>query len=231
VLCMCESRTIHRGVSGAVVVAGIVVSAWGATAAQERRNVREPAVTQPQTAALEVGDTRANLQTAFDNEINAKERYLAAAKQADREGYPYVAQLFRACARAEQVHADQHVHAIAVSGGEARALLQRLSIGTTPENLRVATDLETYEATQLYPALLAKARAEHLPAAVRSIGFALAAEREHVRLLTAAQQTLDQRLAVRTFFVCPGCGRTVETRDARQCPNCFTSARRFIRVM
>jgi rubrerythrin len=229
-LFMRESPRIDRGVLGAVVAVGIVVFAWGAGTAQERGKAPEPVVTQPQAAAPEVGDTRANLQTSFDNEINAKERYLAAAKQADREGYPYVAQLFRACARAEQAHAEQHVHAIAVIGGEAKALLQRLSIGTTAENLRVAIDLETYEATQLYPALLARARAEQLTAAVRSITFALAAEREHARLLTAAQLTLDQRLAARTFFVCPMCGRTVETQDARQCPNCYTSARRVIRV-
>jgi len=229
-VCVRDSRTIRRSLLGAAVVAGLVVSAWGATAAQKGAKVPGPAAAAPQAESLVVGDTRTNLQTAFDNEINAKERYIAAAKQADREGYPYVAQLFRACARAEQVHADRHVHAIAASGGEARALLQRLSAGTTAENLRVSIDLETYEATRLYPALLERARAEHLTEAVRSINFALATEREHVRLLTTAQQTFDHRLAARTFYVCPLCGWTVESPDARKCPNCFTSARRFIRV-
>lgn len=94
----------------------------------------------------------------------------------------------------------------------------------------MAIDLEAYEATRWYPALLEKARAQGLPAAVRSINFALAAEREHVRLLTAAQQTLDQRLAVQTLVVCPMCGRTVETPDAKRRPNCFTSARKLVRV-
>jgi rubrerythrin len=209
---------------------GVAVPVWGVTTAPERVKAAEPSSVQAPAAAPELGDTRINLRTAFDNEVNAKERYLAASKQADREGYPYVAQLFRACARAEQVHADQHVHAIAMTGGEAKALLQRLTLGTTPENLKVAIELETYEATQLYPAMLEKARAEHLSDAVRSINFALATEREHVQLLTAAQQTIDQRLAVRKFFVCPTCGRTVESPDPGHCPNCFTSAKRFIHV-
>lgn len=117
---MCDSRMRRPGTSGILLVLGILVPAGGATVAQDRAKAPEPAVTQAQAAAPEVGDTRANLQAAFDNEINAKERYLSIAKQADREGYAYVAQLFRACARAEQAHAEQHVHAIAATGGEAK---------------------------------------------------------------------------------------------------------------
>ena len=231
-LFMRGTRALNRSVLSAVVVVvvGIVLSAWGTTTAKESVKAQGKTATPPDTAALVVGDTRANLQQAFDSEINAKERYLVASKQADREGYPYVAQLFRACSRAEQVHAEQHVHAIAWTGGEARAMLQRLTLGTTAENVRTSIDLETYEATKLYPAMLKQARAEHQPEAVRSISFALAAEREHARLLITALQTLDQRLAKRTFYVCPMCGRTTEVLDFKKCPNCFTSAGRFIRV-
>ncbi len=223
-------RAVPRGLLCVVVAVGIAVAALGGTAGTERAKGPEAPVSPAPAVPPVVRDTRTNLQEAFGNEVNAKERYVAAAKQADREGYPYVAQLFRACARAEQVHADQHVHAIAWTGGEAKALLRRLALGTTPENLRLSLELETYEATQLYPALLAQARAEHQPAAVRSLTFALAAEREHARLLAAALKTLDQRLATRTFYVCPMCGRTVESLDFKKCPNCFASARKFIRV-
>ncbi len=223
------TRAMAWGVLGAAAALGLAVAAVGVPPDAKRESIPEaPAPAAP----LVVGDTRANLQNAFDQEMNAKERYLAAAKQADQEGYRYVAQLFRACARAEQVHADRHVHAIAWTGGggEAKALLQRLALGTTAENLRASIDLETYEATQFYPALLARARAEHLPAAARSMNFALAAEREHARLLAAVLETLDQRPATRTFYVCPMCGKTVESRGFKECPNCFTRAGKFIRV-
>ncbi len=57
-----------------------------------------------------VDSTRGNLQSAFKNEVNTKESYLGASKMADREGYPCVARLFRACARVQQVHAAPCTH-------------------------------------------------------------------------------------------------------------------------
>jgi rubrerythrin len=225
-----DGRARNRGGRGIAVAMAVALAATVPTLAAGPRKAPEPAVPQAPVDTLVVGDTGANLQVVFANEINARERYAAMANVAEREGYPYVAQLFRACARAEQAHADQHMRAIAWTGEEAKALLRRVSLGTTAENLKAALDLETYEANTLCPAFLARARAEHMAAAVRSMNYALAAERDHVRLLAAALQTLDQRLAARTLWVCPGCGRTVESLDFKQCPNCFTSARKFVRV-
>lgn len=224
-----EPRALFRGILGAVTAAGLAAALGIASGAPDAKAPAVPAG-PPVPAAPEVSDTRTNMQEAFTNEMNAKERYLLFAKQADRDGYPYVAQLFRACARAEQVHADQDVRAIAWTGGEAKALLQRMASGTTAENLQTAVNLEAYEATQLYPAYLARARADHAPEATRSLNYALATEREHVRLLTAALETLDQRLPARTLYVCPGCGRTVEARDFTKCPNCFASAGKFTAI-
>lgn len=221
-----EPRTWTRGVLGAVVAIGVAVAALAATPAAKKT---EAPVT-PVFMGPEVHETSANLQNVFAGEVNAKERYLAAALQADRDGYPYVAQLFRACARAEQAHAEQHVHAIAWGGAEAKALLQRMALGTTEENLRASVNLETYEATQLYPALLARARADHNTAAVRSMNFALAAEREHARLLAAALATLDLRRATDNLYVCAQCGKTVESRSFAKCPNCFARASGFVSV-
>jgi rubrerythrin len=225
-----DSRAVARSFLVAAVAMGVALAAWGATPTGVAGKSPGPAAPPPEAAAPAVGNTRANLQVAFDSEINAKERYLAFAKKADAEGYAYVAHLFRACSRAEEVHAAQHVHAIAWTGGEAKAMLQRLSLGTTPENVQMSINLETYEAEKMYPAMLERAKAERQAEAVRSITFALAAEREHARLLTAALQSIDQRPAKGTFFVCPTCGRTTAALSFTKCPTCFTSARKFIRV-
>jgi rubrerythrin len=166
----------------------------------------------------------------FGNEVNAKQRYLEYAKQADREGYPAVGRLFRACARAEEAHADQHVHAIAWTGGEARALLERVWMGTTEENLRASLSTEIYEATMVYPSVIERARVDHQAMAVRSANFALSAEREHAGLMAAALSSLANRPAAATYFVCPICGKTVTAVDFAKCPNCFTSAKRFVAV-
>lgn len=49
--------------------------------------------------------TEQNLRDAFGGDSQANRRYLAFAKQADKEGYPQAAMLFRAAAEAETVHA------------------------------------------------------------------------------------------------------------------------------
>jgi rubrerythrin len=228
-----------RAMTGGIIMAVVLIIAAASVAAHAAGSpaagaggaaAKSPTPGAAVPAPPVVGDTRANLQRAFANEMNAKERYTTYAKVADREGYAAVAQLFRACATAEQVHADRHVHAIAVVGGEARVLLDRVYAGTTAENLESAIDSETYEATELYPALLAEARAEQVPDAVRSMAFALATEREHEKMLTEALATLDQRPAVRPLYVCSYCGRTIATLDAGKCPTCFTDAKKFIRV-
>lgn len=226
-----DARPASRRALGVVLAAILAMVALAAAAAREsQKPVAAPVAQTPEVATPEVGDTPTNLRAAFTEAMNAKTRYDAAAKQADRDGYPYVAQLFRACSRAERVHADQHVHAIAWTGGEARALLGRLALGTTQENLQTAISLETYEANELYPAFLERARADNQPAAVRSLTFALAANREHARLLSAALETFDQRLPVRTLYVCPLCGKTTEALSFDKCPNCYTAAKKFERV-
>jgi len=59
-------------------------------------------------------------------------RYLIFAKRAEEEGFPNVARLFRAISYAEQVHVTNHYDALGV-------------IRSSPDNLEVAVDGETYE--------------------------------------------------------------------------------------
>ena len=79
------------------------------------------------------------------------------------------------------------------------------------------------------PALLARARAEHRAEAVRSMTFALSAEREHVRLFTVALAGLATHPAAQPIYVCRYCGRTAEGRPQHKCPNCFTPSKRALR--
>jgi rubrerythrin len=66
---------------------------------------------------------------------------------------------------------------------------------------------------------------------VRSLTFARSAEREHLQLLTAALEHIGEPAADRPLYVCPTCGKTVEGLGFRKCPNCFTPAGRFVRVI
>jgi rubrerythrin len=224
-----EFRATGRTAGGAILAALIAAVAFAAGTDPAGPPVAATNAGAAPAALPVVEDTPKNLQVAFTGEMNAKARYESAARKAQLEGYPYVAELMRACAAAEQVHGDQHVHAIAWSGGEAKAMLDRLSLGKTEENLRAFVELETYEATQLYPAMLAQARHDGKPEAVRSMNYALAAEREHAALFQAALETLDRRLPEHPIYVCPTCGNTTEALKFDHCPNCFTPAKKFMK--
>ena len=56
--------------------------------------------------------TEQNLLDAFAGESQANRKYLAFAKQADKEGYPQVAKLFRAAAEAEEANRKKFVSAL-----------------------------------------------------------------------------------------------------------------------
>ncbi len=100
--------------------------------------------------------THDNLKAAFAGESQANRRYLYFAKQADVEGYPDVAGLFRDTAEGETGHAHGHLDYLKAVGDPATDL----PIGDTMENLRAAIAGETHEYTDMYPGMAKSAREE-----------------------------------------------------------------------
>lgn len=174
--------------------------------------------------------TLENMKTAFDGESNAHLRYLAFAQRAETEGYGEIASLFRAAARAEQIHAANHAEVIKeMGGGLPQARIEVLTIRTTRENLEAAIKGETYERDTMYPDFLRQARADTNTRAVRSLNYAKTAETEHARLFTEALSKID-RLKNTTqtiYYVCPTCGFTVRETTFSKCPSCFTRSETF----
>jgi rubrerythrin len=62
--------------------------------------------------AAENAITVQNLLAAFEGESNAHAKYTAFAAKADEDGLHGAASLFRAAARAEQIHAANHARVI-----------------------------------------------------------------------------------------------------------------------
>src|SRR4030066_119491 len=91
--------------------------------------------------------TEEHLQEAFAGESQANRKYLAFAKQADKEGFKQAAKLFRAAAEAETIHAHNH-------------LKQLNGIKSTKENLEAAINGETFEFKEMYPQMIKDAEAE-----------------------------------------------------------------------
>ncbi len=164
-----------------------------------------------------MGKTSKHLMDAFAGESQANRKYLAYAKQADKEGHTAVAKLFRAAAAAETVHAHAHLRA---AGG----------IGKTAENLKDAIAGETHEFKSMYPEMIADAEAEGSKDALRSFTYANAVEEIHAGLYQKALDTIDNPEAVDCYYVCGVCGYTVADEKPDTCPVCGSSGKIFEQV-
>lgn len=177
------------------------------------------------------GKTLANLQEAFNGESNAHARYTAFAEKADAEGYTKAASIFRAAARAESIHAENHAKVIRSLGAEPKADVVTPTVKTTAENLKAAIEGESYERDTMYPEFIAAAKSEGVKDAVRSFNFAAEAEAGHAALYTDALASLDQMTGKPlTLYVCPSCGRTVLGLEGSKCPVCYTENEKFIEI-
>ncbi len=126
--------------------------------------------------------TLKNLLAAFNGESNAHAKYTAFAKKADEEGWLKIGSLFRAAARAEQIHAANHANVIRQLGGTAEPQIDSIEVGTTAGNLKVALAGEQHEIEVMYPEFIKQAEGEKNAAALRTFHGALEAEKEHARL-------------------------------------------------
>lgn len=160
--------------------------------------------------------TDQNLKDAFAGESQANRKYLAFAKQADAEGFPQAAKLFRAAAEAETVHA--HAHLKAMDG-----------IKKTAENLKEAIAGETHEFKSMYPAMIETAKAESAKAAERSFTYANAVEKIHAALYQKALENIGNQKPM-DYYVCSVCGYTCENEPPDSCPVCQSKAKAFNKV-
>jgi len=186
------------------------------------------------SVAPENAVTVQNLLAAFEGESNAAAKYAAFAIKADEDGLKGAASLFRAASRAEQIHAANHARVIQQLGGEAKCEMHAIEIKTTLENLKVALGGEQYEIDTMYPGFLEEATQRQNKAAMRTMNYALEAEKTHARLYgeaiaLLAGGKLDSWIsAPRDFYVCPVCGYTSENEEEHErCPVCNAPWERF----
>jgi len=181
--------------------------------------------------AASVGSTLANLMTAYNGESNANARYLAFAAKADEEGYGPVASLFRAAARAEQIHFERHAEAIKKLGGTPEATIETTLVKSTKENLEAALKGETYERDIMYPEFLKQAEKDKNKDAIDAFEDAQAAEGVHAKWYAQVLKGMSAwKGGNKEFFVCPLCGNVVDVLPGLTCPICATPTEKFIAV-
>ncbi len=161
--------------------------------------------------------TMKNLAEGFAGESQANRKYLAFANQAEKEGYPGLAKMFRTIASAETIHALAHLQTM---GG----------ISDTKANLKAAITGETYEFSHMYPAFIKDAEEEGHKAAQRSFHMANEAEKVHAQLYQKAFDNLDSlKLKDSDWYLCPVCGFVQENSVPDKCPICNVPGSTFVK--
>jgi rubrerythrin len=167
-------------------------------------------------ADLRNSQTEKDLLEAFAGESQANRKYLAFAQQAEKEGYPQAARLFRAAAEAETVHAHAHLRAL---GG----------IGKTVDNLKEAVSGETHEFKKMYPPMIKEAATSGFTAAERSFRYANTVEEVHANLYQKMLDNLENAVAV-DYYVCMVCGHTLEAAPQGPCEVCGAAPKAFKKI-
>lgn len=219
---------MHFRAHNILLTAAAAAFAFAAIGCASTEIAKTPGNSPVNTAAATAPKTLDNLQTAYNGESNANAKYLEFAKKADEEGYTKVASLFRAAARAEEIHKANHADVIRKMGAEPKADIKPAEVKTTAENLKAAIEGETYERDKMYADFLVEARNANNKDAVRTFNLAKTAEAEHAKLYTEALGNLDAwKGGKMTFFVCPTCGFTSKDATLEKCPVDFTPKEKF----
>lgn len=177
-----------------------------------------------------------NLETALEEEMKNTAAYKAYALRAEEEELPGLASLFRATAKAEQIHASNHARVLRHMGGSTMPDVPRPRVDSTFENLKAALVDQRFEVDYLYPAFLTSAVSLFDSTAMRSFHWALEADKSHAQLYSDIVMRLNSNggagwaLHPHDFYVCGLCGFTAENSDKENCPACNYVREKFERI-
>jgi len=150
--------------------------------------------------------TANNVHEAFVGEAKAQQRLLMYAKKAEQEDLPQIAQLFRAVAASEGIHARRNF-----------ALLE--AVADTQTNLERAFQSEIAVNGVYYPKMLSEAEEDGEKVAAMVFSQDRDVEAEHAKLYKRALNDLiAQRFT--QYYICPVCGYIAERDRPETCPVC-----------
>ena len=169
--------------------------------------------------------TQKNLLTAFAGESQARNRYTYFAKQARKDGFVQISDIFTETANHEKEHAKRLFKFLEGGEVEITGAFPAGVIGSTLENLKAAAAGENYEYTTMYPGFAKTAQEEGL-AEIADVFMAVAvAEKQHEkRYNDLAANIMADRVFKRDqsqVWRCLNCGYLHEGTEAPElCPAC-----------
>jgi rubrerythrin len=177
--------------------------------------------------------TRDNLLEAYHGESTVRARYIDYAALAEDENLPEIALMFRALAKSEEIHANNHRAALASMGFMIAAPdIAEYQRGLTELNIEVSIQGELYEVDTMYAAFVKNAANENNTIALEAFTWAMDTEKKHAVQLRGMHDILTGKstgVYPDAWYVCRKCGNTFAEGDVDDpCPFCETPAEEFI---
>ena len=121
--------------------------------------------------ALKPEITLQNLQTAYSREMRISREYGLFSKNAEKNRFSAIANLYKAVSRSEEIHAEMAAALLRSKGVEVTPYIaDSIIVGTVMQTLRLALSDESLETESMYPNLARTAKAEKFTEAVESFG-------------------------------------------------------------
>lgn len=169
--------------------------------------------------------TEKNLLISFAGESQAKNRYTFFAKQAEKEGYKQIANIFMETALQEEQHAKVFFKFLEGGKAEVKWEFPAGIIGDTMQNLKEAAEGENEEYSSMYPQFAEIAKQEGFPQIAAKFKIIATVEKQHearyLRLLENLKNNTVFEKPQPTKWMCLKCGYVHEGAKAPQiCPSC-----------
>lgn len=173
---------------------------------------------------LKGSKTEQNLINAFAGESQARNRYSFFAKQAKKDGYEQIAEIFLITAENEKEHAKLFYEHIGNTIGQVNSSYP-FELGTTKENLESAINGEKEEWSILYPEGEKVAREEGFDEIAETFHHVVEAEKHHEKRYSKLLENVKNNTVFskpeETNWMCRECGYIHHGKSAqKKCPNC-----------
>ncbi len=175
--------------------------------------------------SLKGTQTEQNLLKSFAGESQARMRYDYFSKQAKKEGYVQISNIFAETALNEKAHAKRFFKFLEGGEIEITACYPAGKIGTTLENLKASACGENEEWSELYPHFAKVAREEGFDEIADAFENIAAAEKAHEERFSKFAKNIEDGSVFSkdssTSWKCNNCGYVHEGFEApEECPAC-----------
>ena len=179
--------------------------------------------------------TEKNVLTAFAGESQARNRYTFYAKQAKKDGFIFVREIFEETAWQEAAHAKRLFGFLQGGQAEITGAFPAGVIADTYNNLLESAAGEHHEWAEMYPTMAEVAEKEGFPEIAFTMRKILTAEDYHEkRFLDLAKMIKNNTMfnnEKETIWRCLHCGCLVEGKSApKVCPVCQHPTAYFVRL-